>query len=63
MNMTTAWRVHKFGAPVWQMPPRLDSAKNKGCVLRYVGSLDAFSKRAAIGLIEMEMSHPFANIN
>ncbi len=43
---------------------RLENARKKGHVLRYVGSLDAASKRAVVvGLVEMELSHPFANIN
>ncbi len=42
---------------------RLEAARGRGRVLRYVGSLDAESGRASVGLQEFEGSHPFANIN
>jgi aspartokinase/homoserine dehydrogenase 1 len=42
---------------------RLARTLEKGLVLRYVGILDAASRRATVGLVEMERSHPFANIN
>jgi aspartokinase/homoserine dehydrogenase 1 len=45
------------------MLARLEKAKAKGRVLRYVGSLEAASRRATVGLVEIETSHPFANIN
>jgi aspartokinase/homoserine dehydrogenase 1 len=45
------------------MLPRLEKARSHGRVLRYVGSLDAASRRATVGLVELERSHPFANIN
>ena len=32
-------------------------------VLRYVAALDAASRHASVGLVELERSHPFANIN
>ena len=45
------------------MAARLESARRKGRVLRYVGTLDAASGRATVALSEVEPSHPFANIN
>jgi aspartokinase/homoserine dehydrogenase 1 len=45
------------------MLARLEKARAKGRVLRYVGSLEAASRRATVGLVEVETSHPFANIN
>jgi bifunctional aspartokinase / homoserine dehydrogenase 1 len=45
------------------MHARLESAINKGHVLRYVGVLDAGARSATVGLMELERSHPFANIN
>jgi aspartokinase/homoserine dehydrogenase 1 len=45
------------------MLPKLEKARAKGRVLRYVGSLDAASRRASVGLVEVEPSHAFANIN
>ena len=45
------------------MLARLQAARSKGHVLRYVGALDAATRRATVGLVELERSHPFANIN
>jgi len=45
------------------MLERLKAAAAKGCVLRYVAALDAASGRATVGLVELDRSHPFANIN
>jgi aspartokinase/homoserine dehydrogenase 1 len=45
------------------MQARLDAARSRGCVLRYVGRLDAAARSASVGLIELERSHAFANIN
>jgi bifunctional aspartokinase / homoserine dehydrogenase 1 len=45
------------------MLSRLEVARKKGRVLRYVGALDAASGRASVGLEEFEPAHPFANIN
>lgn len=45
------------------MLARLESARSGGRVLRYVGALDASSGRATVGLVELDRSHPFANIN
>ena len=53
-------RVPELDAP---MLARLQAAAAKGCVLRYVAALDAASGRATVGLVELERSHPFANIN
>jgi aspartokinase/homoserine dehydrogenase 1 len=44
------------------MLARLRAAQAKGGVLRYVGSLDAATGRARVGLTEMPATHPFANI-
>ena len=45
------------------MLSRLESARKANHVLRYVAALDAASGRATVGLVELEKSHPFANIN
>ena len=45
------------------MRARLDGARDAGRVLRYVGSLDAATGTARVGLVELDRSHPFANIN
>jgi len=49
----------KMGAAMAQ---RLQSARSRNRVLRYVGSLDAASGKASVGLVELERSHTFANI-
>jgi aspartokinase/homoserine dehydrogenase 1 len=53
-------RVSELDAPMLE---RLKAATAKGCVLRYVAALDAGSGRATVGLVELDRSHPFANIN
>jgi len=53
-------RLAELDAP---MLPRLSAATAKGAVLRYVAALDAATGRATVGLVELERSHPFANIN
>jgi bifunctional aspartokinase / homoserine dehydrogenase 1 len=53
-------RLPEFDAP---MLKRLEAARERGKVLRYVGSLDASSGKAAVGLVELDRSHTFANIN
>ena len=45
------------------MLARLDTARGNGRVLRYVAALDAASGKATVGVVELERSHPFANIN
>jgi bifunctional aspartokinase / homoserine dehydrogenase 1 len=45
------------------MAQRLAAAMERGRVLRYVGSLDAATGKASVGLVELERSHTFANIN
>jgi aspartokinase/homoserine dehydrogenase 1 len=45
------------------MIARLEAARGRGRVLRYVGALDAGTGRASVGLEEFEGTHPFANIN
>lgn len=45
------------------MADRLRAARSRDRVLRYVGSLDAATGKASVGLIELERSHTFANIN
>ncbi len=42
---------------------RLEAANARQRVLRYVASLDAATQRASVGLVELERTHPFANIN
>ena len=53
-------RLGELDAP---MLARLESARGAQRVLRYVAALDAASGRASVGLVELERSHPFANIN
>ena len=53
-------RLGELDAP---MLARLQSAQKAGRVLRYVAALDAASRKASVGLVELERSHPFANIN
>lgn len=53
-------RLHEFDAP---MAERLKAARSRDRVLRYVGSLDAATGKASVGLVELERSHTFANIN
>jgi aspartokinase/homoserine dehydrogenase 1 len=45
------------------MRQRLEQARSRGRVLRYVGALDAATGRASVGLEEFEKTHPFVNIN
>ncbi|HEX9365923.1 MAG TPA: bifunctional aspartate kinase/homoserine dehydrogenase I [Vicinamibacterales bacterium] len=45
------------------MRDRFLSARARGRVLRYVGRLDADTRRATVGLVELEPSHLFANIS
>jgi bifunctional aspartokinase / homoserine dehydrogenase 1 len=53
-------RLPEFDAPMAQ---RLKAAHSRNRVLRYVGSLDAATGKASVGLVELERSHTFANIN
>jgi aspartokinase/homoserine dehydrogenase 1 len=53
-------RLPEFDGP---MAERLKAARSRDRVLRYVGSLDAATGKASIGLVELERSHTFANIN
>ncbi len=52
-------RLADFDAPLGD---RLGRAKARGRVLRYVARLDA-SGDASVGLVELEPSHPFVNLN
>jgi aspartokinase/homoserine dehydrogenase 1 len=45
------------------MSARYQAAAGRGRVLRYIGALDAAARTATVGLVEIERSHPFANIN
>ena len=45
------------------MRARFEAARARGHVLRYVGRLDADTRKATVGLVELEKSHLFANIN
>ena len=45
------------------MRHRFEAARARGHVLRYVGRLDADTRRATVGLVELEPSHLFANIS
>jgi aspartokinase/homoserine dehydrogenase 1 len=51
----------RLGAFDSRMLERLDAARARGQVLRYVGSVDAQGK-AQVGLVELPAAHPFANI-
>ncbi len=51
-------RLHEFDAP---MLARLEAARTRGHVLRYVGSVDV-AGHAQVGVVELPVSHPFANI-
>jgi aspartokinase/homoserine dehydrogenase 1 len=53
-------RLGELDAP---MLAKLEAARARNHVLRYVGALDAASNKATVGLVELERSHPFANIN
>ena len=53
-------RLPEFDA---SMAERLKVARGRDRVLRYVGSLDAATGKASVGLVELERSHTFANIN
>ena len=53
-------RLPEFDA---QMSKRLEAARGRNQVLRYVGSLDAATRKATVGLVELPRSHTFANIN
>jgi aspartokinase/homoserine dehydrogenase 1 len=53
-------RLPEFDAPMLE---RLKAARSRNRVLRYVGSLDAATGKAVVGLVELERSHTFANIN
>jgi aspartokinase/homoserine dehydrogenase 1 len=53
-------RLMELDAP---MKARLDAAVAAGQVLRYVAALDAATGKASVGLVQLERSHPFANIN
>jgi aspartokinase/homoserine dehydrogenase 1 len=44
------------------MAEKLKAARSRNRVLRYVGSLDAATGKASVGLVELERSHTFANI-
>jgi len=51
-------RLTEFDAP---MLARLEAARARGHVLRYVGSVGV-DGRAQVGVVELPLSHPFANI-
>ena len=53
-------RVSELDEP---MRARLDEARRRGRVLRYVGVLDASKRRASVGLEDFDANHPFANVN
>jgi bifunctional aspartokinase / homoserine dehydrogenase 1 len=53
-------RLPEFDAP---MLKRLEAARARNKVLRYVGTLDAATSKASIGLVELDRTHTFANIN
>jgi aspartokinase/homoserine dehydrogenase 1 len=51
-------RLSEFDAPMLE---RLESARAKDEVLRYVGSVNA-DGQAQVGVVQLPSSHPFANI-
>jgi len=51
-------RLTEFDAPMLE---RLEAARSRGQVLRYVGSVGV-DGRAQVGVVELPTSHPFANI-
>ncbi len=53
-------RLDELDAP---MIAQLTAARAQNQVLRYVAALDAASAKATVGLVRLERSHPFANIN
>jgi aspartokinase/homoserine dehydrogenase 1 len=53
-------RLPELDAP---MLTRLESARRANRVLRYVAALDAGTGQASVGLVELERTHAFANIN
>jgi aspartokinase/homoserine dehydrogenase 1 len=53
-------RLPEFDA---HMQQRLQAAQSRNHVLRYIGSLDAATRKATVGLVELPHSHTFANIN
>jgi aspartokinase/homoserine dehydrogenase 1 len=53
-------RLGELDAP---MLAKLEAARSRNRVLRYVGALEAASNKATVGLVELDKSHPFANIN
>jgi bifunctional aspartokinase / homoserine dehydrogenase 1 len=53
-------RLPELDAP---MLKRYEAARADGRVLRYVGALDAATRRATVGLVALEESHPFSRIN
>jgi aspartokinase/homoserine dehydrogenase 1 len=53
-------RLPELDAP---MLARLEAARGKNRVLRYVATLDAATQRATVGVVELDRTHPFANIN
>ena len=46
-----------------EVTSRCDAARSRGKVLRYVGRLDADSRRATVGLVEVDRSHFLANMS
>ncbi len=46
-----------------EIADRLKGARSRNRVLRYVGAVDAASGKASVGLMELDRSHTFANIN
>jgi bifunctional aspartokinase / homoserine dehydrogenase 1 len=44
-----------------EMAERLQAARRRDRVLRYVGSVDAASGKASVGLVELERTHTFAH--
>jgi aspartokinase/homoserine dehydrogenase 1 len=53
-------RLQELDAP---MKARLEAARARQQVLRYVAALDVAAGSATVGLMELATSHPFANIN
>jgi bifunctional aspartokinase / homoserine dehydrogenase 1 len=62
-NCTAEEFLERLPAFDTAMAERLQAARSRDRVLRYIGSLDAATGKASVGLVELERSHTFANIN
>ena len=54
--------LERLGEFDGNMAERLRAAESRGRVLRYVGRLEVASRRATVGVLELDRRHPFAGI-